>query len=129
MLVIRNAAWDQMAENALADFVRRMQIHLRKFFPEQCDALGEVKTKQLIEYGIIRAREYGFEAERDVCKYIDLMCVFGHRFDTNERLPWARHILESHYPPDPDERMRHLHATGLDALRLLAEMERDGSGR
>jgi hypothetical protein len=87
MLTIRDGAWDKLAEAAHADFVARMRVHLRKFFPEQCDALGEAKTGQLIEFGIARAREHGFESERDVCKYIDLMCVFGHRFDRDERLP------------------------------------------
>jgi hypothetical protein len=128
MLTIRDAAWDKLAEAAHADFVARMRAHLRKFFPEQCDALGEVKTGQLIEFGITRAREHGFESERDVCKYIDLICVFGHRFDRDERHPWARHILESRFPPDPDERMRHLHATAVEALHEIAASERAGAG-
>jgi hypothetical protein len=128
MLTIRDAAWDKLAEAAHADFVARMRAHLRKFFPEQCDALGEVKTGQLIEFGITRAREYGFGSERDVCKYIDLMCVFGHRFDRDERLPWARHILESRFPPDPAERMQHLYATALEALQEIDAAERAGPG-
>ena len=65
MLTIRDAAWDKLAEAAHADFVARMRAHLRKFFPEQCDALGEVKTGQLIEFGITRAREYGFPGTDD----------------------------------------------------------------
>ena len=128
MLTIRDATWDKLAEAAHADFVARMRVHLHKFFREQCEALGEAKTGQLIEAGIVRAREWGFESERDVCKYIDLMCVFGHRFDRDERLPWARHILESRFPPDPEERMRHLHATAVDALQELTGAERNGAG-
>jgi len=128
MLTIRDPTWDKLAEAAQADFVKRMRAHLRKFFPEQCDALGELRTGQLIEAGIMRAREHGFEAERDVCKYIDLMCVFGHRFDRDERLPWARHILESRFPADPEVRMRHLHATALEALQEIGAAERAGPG-
>jgi hypothetical protein len=127
MLVIRNATFDVLDRAAYDDFMARMRIHLRKFFPEQSDALGETKIGQLIEFGLKRAREYGFEAERDVCKYIDLMCVFGHSFDRNERLPWARQILESRFPPDPGERMRRLHEVALDALRELDAMERLGT--
>jgi hypothetical protein len=118
MLTIRDAAWDKLADAAHVDFIARMRMHLRKFFPEQCDALGEVRTGQLIEFGITRAREHGFESERDVCKYIDLMCVFGHRFDRDERLPWAREILESRFPPAPDERMDELCEMALDARQL-----------
>ena len=117
MLVIRDVTADALDRAAYDDFVARMRVHLRKFLPEQCDALGEIKTGQLIEFGVKRARECGFEAERDVCKYIDLMCVFGHSFDRDERLPWARQILESRVPPDPGERMRRLHDAALEALR------------
>ena len=127
MLVIRNPTFDVLDRAAYDDFMARMRIHLRKFFPEQSDALGKTKIGQLIEFGLKRAREYGFEAERDVCKYIDLMCVFGHSFDRNERLPWARQILESRFPPDPGERMSRLHAAALDALRELDLMERFGT--
>jgi len=123
MLTIRDAAWHKLAEAAHADFVARMRVHLRKFFPEQCDALGEVKTGQLIEFGITRAREHGFEAERDVCKYIDLMFTFGREFDRNPGLPWAQQILRNRAPADPDRRMRWLHATAIEALRQRARSE------
>jgi hypothetical protein len=125
MLIIRDAVWEQFAQASSADFVRRMRVHLRTFFPDQCNALGEVRTGQFIEAGIIRAREHGFVSERDVCKYIDLMCVFGHRFDRDERLPWARHILETRFLADPEDRMEHLHATAIAELREReAERER-----
>jgi hypothetical protein len=113
MLVIRDAVWEELGEAALADFVTRVRLHLRRFFPEQCEALGEKRLGQLVETGIAQARSYGFGTEREVCKYIDLMCVFGDDFD---RLPWARRILESRLPSDPDERMRRLHATAIAAL-------------
>jgi hypothetical protein len=127
MFVIRQAIIEALDRAAYDDFVARMRVHLQKFFPEQCAALGETKTGQLIEFGVTRAREHGFEAERDVCKYIDLMCVFGHSFDRDERLPWARHILESGVPRDPEERMRRLHEAALNALRELDAMERYGT--
>jgi hypothetical protein len=128
MLVIRNPQFDALGRAAYEDFVSRMRKHLRNFFPEQCEALGEAKTGQLIEFGVKRAREYGFEAEREVCKYIDLMCVFGHGFDRDDRLPWARLILESRSPPDPGERMQRLRSLAFDALRELDIMEGLGTG-
>jgi hypothetical protein len=128
MFVIRNPQLDALGRAAYEDFVSRMRVHLRKFFPEQCDALGETKIGQLIEFGVKRAREYGFEAEREACKYIDLMCVFGHGFDRDGRLPWARQILESRFPPNPEERMRRLHAVALEALRELDNREGFGTG-
>lgn len=129
MFVVRDAVWSKLGEVAKADFVARMRVHLREFFPEQCNALGDVKAGQLIEFGIMRAREHGFAAERDVCKYIDLMCVFGHRFDRDERLPWARHILESRFPQDPEQRMRRLHETAIEALHEIDANEQLGGRR
>ena len=129
MFAVRDAVWDQLADAAHADFVRRMRVHLQKFFPEQCNALGETRTGQLIEFGVTRAREYGFASERDVCKYIGLMCVFGHRFDRDPQVPWAREILESRFPPDPEERMDRLYTSAADALRHRDEAERRGSSR
>ena len=126
MFVIRDAIIGALDHAAYDDFVARMRVHLQKFFAEQCAALGETKTEQLIEFGVKRAREYGFEAERDVCKYIDLMCIFGRSFDCDERLPWARRILENRFPPDPGERMRRLHEVALNALRELDVTERFG---
>ena len=128
MFVIRDTVWDRLAEQAVADFIGRMRVHLREFFPEQCDALGETKIGQLIEHGIRKARAFGFESERDVCKYIDLMCVFGHAFDRDERLPWAREILESRSPPDPGERMERLYDTAMDALREIDAAQSLGTG-
>src|SRR5215469_14383592 len=98
MFVIRDDMYDALGHAAYEDFVARMRVHLRKFFPERCDSLGEIKIGQLIEFGVKRARGYGFETERDVCKYIDLMCAFGHGFNRDERLPWARQILECRFP-------------------------------
>jgi hypothetical protein len=118
--------YDALGHAAYEDFVARMRVHMRKFFPERCDTLGETKIGQLIEFGVKRARDYGFKAERDVCKYIDLMCVFGHAFHHDERLAWARQILDSCLPSDPNERMRRLHAAALNALQELDN--RDGVG-
>ena len=88
-------------------FEDRMLVHLMKFFPEQCHALGEPKLRDTIRYGVQRAKSYQIEAERDVCKYIDLMTVLGRDFDTDEDLPWAGRILRASRPPyEKVERVR-----------------------
>jgi hypothetical protein len=57
------------------------------------------------------------------------MCVFGHRFDSDERLPWARQILESRHPLDASERINRLHSAATDALRRHHGLERGGNRR
>jgi hypothetical protein len=128
MFIIRDAIYDTLGHAAYEDFVARMRIHLRKSFPELCDTLGETKIGQLIEFSVTRAREYWFEAERDICKYTNLMCVFGYGFDRDERLPWAREILESRFPPDPEERMQCFQAVALEALREPGDQDGFGTG-
>lgn len=91
-------SWKQMAVFAEVEtqkFVDRMVVHLHKFFPKQCEAMGEPQLWETIGYGIKRAAAYGITAERDVYKYVDLMVVFGPDFDTDKRFPWAGEALRT----------------------------------
>jgi hypothetical protein len=76
-----------------------MLVHLQKFFPGQCYAAGEERVREIISHGIDRAATYGLTSKRDVCKYIDLMVVFGRDFDTDSRLRWAAEILRQRRNP------------------------------
>lgn len=72
-------------------FVEKMLVHIRKCFPAEYQSLGDPAIQQTIRYGIAGASRYGIQGERDVCKYIDLMLVFGQDFDRD--IPWASRIL------------------------------------
>ena len=96
MFQMRQAHMQAFAETSKKSFENRMVEHLNKHFPEHCDKLGEEGVRETIRYGIDRAASYDITAERDVCKYIDLMFVFGQDFDQDEKYPWARKELE--YP-------------------------------
>jgi len=93
MLTIRTEQLNALREASVRDFERRMVVHLRKFFPEQCDSLGEDGAKLAVRHGIERAAAYNIRIERQVCKYIDVMFSFGRDFDTDAKLPWASLIL------------------------------------
>jgi hypothetical protein len=41
MFVIRDEMYDALGRAAYDDFVTRMRVHMRKFFPERCEALGD----------------------------------------------------------------------------------------
>ncbi len=70
-----------------------MTAHLGRCFPARCREMGPAMVRELIRYGITRAARYGIEAQRDVCKYIDVMIVFGRDFDEDPAHPWAQSIL------------------------------------
>jgi hypothetical protein len=93
LLTIRPAQLTAFSQAGVQRFEEWMLDHLRQFFPKQCAAVREPQLRELIQYGIQRAAHHQIASERDVCKFIDLMIVFGRNFDTDRRLPWASQIL------------------------------------
>jgi hypothetical protein len=114
-LTIRPAQLSVFSELELRRFEDWMAHHLRKFFPAQCDALGEAGAIETIRYGMKRAAHHGFKSRRDVCKYIDLMMSLGRDFDTDERTGWAAGILAR--GGDRSATMRALFAAGSRELK------------
>jgi hypothetical protein len=86
-------------------FIAKMLAHVQEFFPRQCESLGEKQLHEWIEHGINRSSTYRIASERDVCKYVDLMMVFGKAFDQDSQLPWASEILKVAHTK-PAEKMR-----------------------
>lgn len=93
MLVIRRDQVEVFRALLRERFEDQVLVHVREFFPSRCNALGEDGTRALIRHGIDRARGYGIQREKDVCKYVDIAFVFGRDFDTEQ--PWAPSILRS----------------------------------
>jgi hypothetical protein len=100
MLTIRLAQFAVFSQVEVQRFEEWMLVHLKKFFPRECAALGDQKLLEMVRYGIRRAAGYGIKVKRDVCKYIDLMIVFGRDFDTDGRSRWAGEILRQRRSPD-----------------------------
>lgn len=95
MLTIRKEQIAVFREPAINQFVKHVVVHLNKCFPAKCEALGEPRVSEMVKYGIQRAASYGISAERDLCKYVDLMVVFGPEFDQDPEFPWASAILNN----------------------------------
>ena len=118
MFKIRPEQMTAFSEAARQSFEDRMVVHLQRFFPAQCESLGEGEVRIVIRCGIERAREYGIRAERDVCKYVDIMFAFGRDFDRNPDFPWARRILKERDYPSPSKKIDHLYDTAMqEALK------------
>jgi hypothetical protein len=109
MLTIRKEQFAVFQKVACDDFENRMVSHIKEFFPQQAEHLGEAGIRDLIRYGIQRAATYQFELEPDVCNYIDFMLVFGRDFDRDPALSWASCILNDPALPKPAVRVRELH--------------------
>jgi hypothetical protein len=90
-------------------FEDRMITHLNKIFPEQSRSLGEPKLRETIQYGAQRAATYRIISERDVCKYIDLMILYGRDFDKDPAQSWAHPILQNQAIRNPTSKVERLY--------------------
>ncbi|MHC4557344.1 MAG: hypothetical protein ACYTFW_09275 [Planctomycetota bacterium] len=128
MLHIRKEQNDELAKVQLKKFEDRMVVHLNKFFPEECEMLGDECTRQAIRQAHERAVGYGIVSERDVCMYTDVMFAFGRDFDKSRKLPWAARILNDESlkdePSEKAERLYHIAMNNTEqANGIKAETE------
>ena len=93
MLRIRQEQMKVLSDYMLKRFEDRMVAHLRREFPVKCEAMGEEAVRDSIREGLCRAPRYGLEAEAHVARYVDLMYMLSHDFDTDAERPWAAAVL------------------------------------
>ncbi len=109
MLTIRTeqlAVFGPIGKKAFED---RVVAHIKKVFLEQSEALGEPKLRETIQYGTERAAAHGMVSERDVCKYIDLLILYGRDFDKDRNLLWAQSILQNQAIRSPSSKIERLY--------------------
>lgn len=92
MLTIRKEQLAVLAAEEMRKFENRLLVHVKKCFPEQYREEEEAKIRKTLQYGVQRAAAHRFSCEREICKYIDLMLVFGSDFD---RSSWASSVLDN----------------------------------
>ena len=98
-LTIRQRQMAVFSQVEVQKFEAWVAAHLKRFFPRQCAAVGDLRLQDTVHYGVQRAAAHGITAKCDVCRYIDLMIVFGRDFDTDRRTRWAGQILGHRRPP------------------------------
>jgi hypothetical protein len=118
MLTIRQAQFTALSQHEARKFENWMFAHLHRFFPAECAAAGGDRVIETIRYGIQRAAAHGIADRRDICRYIDLMAVFGLDFDRDPKLRWAADILARR--ADSRSRMRALLVSAKAALHKRA---------
>ena len=109
MLTIRKeqiAVFGPLGKKAFED---RLVTHIKKVFPQESQSLGEPQVRETIQYGTQRAAAHRIVSERDVCKYIDLMLVYGRDFDKDSNLPWAQSILQNQAIRNPSSKIERLY--------------------
>ena len=109
-MVIRMKQMEVLSATAFETFKARVAAHIRKCFPQHYAALGVQLTRLLVDLGVASARRHGFQGQKDICGFIDLMLIFGPDFDNDRGLPWCRAILEDNGLP-PEMKMPRLRQT------------------
>jgi|SRR5581483_3273157 len=90
MLMIRQSQMAVLRDAILESFRRKLAEHLRANFPA-CADMSATELDAFVADGVARAAQYGITVERDICKFLNLMVVFGRDFDVKR--PWAQEVL------------------------------------
>ena len=103
MAVFEEASW--------RDFRYTAFRYCREAHPELCDALGDQAVWCYVDWGLRKARAYGFILAADLCRYLALMFQLDPRFD---ELPWVCDVIaDKEYWP----------ASRLDYVERLAAQQ------
>lgn len=99
MFTIRKEQMDALSKVEVRTVEDRRLGHLRQAYPKEFAALGEEQAREIIQYGSKRAPTFGFKANLDVLKYIEVMVLFGRDFDKDDHIAWAAEILGKRKKP------------------------------
>lgn len=133
MWTIRHDQVESFRRYHLQKFEDEMVEHLREFSPQHCKVAGEPAVRQVIRMGMQSAEKYGLTNRGPVRFYIELMFMFGSRFDTDPLYPWAGMVLKDPESVDQSVRADQLYArmqeylaevSGPDHQFLIEAMER-----
>jgi len=93
MPMIRPEQMDALRAAARQGYEDRMVLHLADFSPPLFKAVGESQMRVAVQTGMRRAASYGLDRRGPVRLYLEMMLLFGSRFDSDPQYPWAAAIL------------------------------------
>jgi len=108
-LVIRSEQMKALGEASVASFEDRVLRQTATAYPDQYSEMGESGLRSLIRRAIKTARAHGIDTEGGVAVLLELMILFGEKFERSPERKWANEMLR-----DPD-------LPGLLKIRLIRE--------
>ncbi len=108
-------AFEQAGQRA---FEERVMARLEQYFPKHFAILGEQNLRSLIQLGRKRAEMHKFTSERNITRYIELICLLGSGFDDDPQMPWAAQILQETSGPE-NSRMDRLYDRAWEYIRRV----------
>lgn len=104
---------------AQAGFEREMTAHLRDFAPRHARTLGDDALTGIVAYGRQQAAAYGFTLRGPVRLYLEMMILFGSKFDRDPMFAWAGHYLANIRDPAQMARANRLHGATTDYINVV----------
>jgi hypothetical protein len=116
VLVLRNAQLEAIGRVPRLLYEKALLKHFGRYYPAECERAGQEQVLELIEYGIERAPTHGYESQREVAFYVNLMLILGCDFDLDPQYPWAGEQLNDFSITDPFARIQRVFQTTIDFL-------------
>jgi hypothetical protein len=104
---------------ALEHFEDEMVAHLHGFSPWHSEVLGDAGVRRTVRLGVERAGAHGLTGAGSLRFYVELMFMFGSRFDTDPLLPWAGEVLRDPGIAEEAGRIDRLHRATLAYLEAV----------
>lgn len=123
MLVIRPEQMDVFRRQARLAFEREMLAHLQAFSPPLYEVTGPEQMLKVVRFGIDAAAAHGITFRGPVRLYLELMLLFGSRFDTDPQYPWVAEILGDGNRATQMQRANALYKKTLDYRREVVGWE------
>jgi hypothetical protein len=92
---------------------------LKLLFAHKYEIIGEVNMRNLIQYGINKAPDYGLTSESNRLMYIVFMFMMGSGFDKDPQYAWAGEILKDTGIKDQNEKVKLLYQNIIHPLGIL----------
>lgn len=94
MLTIRAVQLQALSAVPRQAFEDQLVAHSRQFAPRLHELRGEACLRGVVQAAMARARGAGFVERGPVRFWLELMLAFGHDWDTDPQLAWARPALD-----------------------------------
>jgi len=97
MLAIRREQLDVLSGAMFQQFEDRVDIQLRRLFPNHPSAAAPDGFRPLIRAGVTKADTYGITDEADVERFLIWIAPYGLEFECHPDLPWVSRLLSDRY--------------------------------
>jgi len=98
LLTIRAAQMESFRVQRRREFAPKLARLLRGYWPDRYLALGPRDFEALVLRALEQGASYGFETERQLGMFVNVVFALGEGFDEDPRQVWALRILRSTRP-------------------------------